>query len=233
MLFGMKEPQEDEFAFCSLTSRTFSFAWAFPRQAKRYNRYLTLRDIPPEEVVEWQSALAGFAKKLSFKYGKPLVLKSPGHTCRIKVLLDLFPDATFVHIHRNPYDVFPSTVHTIRKVIPWWALQRPDYSNLEEAILQQYREVYDAFFDERALIPKERFCEISFERLEADPIGQMRTIYDALGLPDFAHAEPAMRKYLDSLGGYRKNAFPPLAPELRAKIARAWQRCFEEWGYPM
>src|SRR5215472_10088018 len=157
---GVGEPQEDEFALCSLTGRAWPMAWTFPRRADHYGRYLTLRQASAGEVAEWQSALAGLVRKLSFKYGRPLVLKSPGHTCRIKVLLDLFPQAKFVHIHRNPYDVFRSTQHMVRTVTPWWTLQRPDYSDLEGRTLRQYREVYDVFFEERGLIPKGHFHEV-------------------------------------------------------------------------
>jgi hypothetical protein len=229
---GVREPQEDEFAFCSLTGRGFTLAWAFPRRAAHYHRYLTLRQTSAAETAQWQAALAWFVRKLSFKYGKPLLLKSPGHTCRIRLLLELFPQARFVHIHRNPYDVFRSTQHLVRTVTPWWALQRPDCSDLEERTLRQYREVYDAFFEERGLIPKGNFCEIAFEALDADPVGQVRGIYEALGLPDFQQAEPALRRYVGSLSGYRKNVLPEYPPQLRERIGSEWRRCFEEWGYP-
>jgi omega-hydroxy-beta-dihydromenaquinone-9 sulfotransferase len=226
-------PQEDEFALCSLTGRSCMMAWAFPRRADHYERYLTLRDAPKSEVDERKSALTLFVRKLSFKYAKPLVLKSPGHTCRIKLLLELFPDAKFVHIRRNPYEVFQSTIHTVRKVTPWWALQRPDYSNLENRTLRQYKEVYDTFFEESRLIPDGHFHEIRFESLEADPIGQVRSIYKALSLPDFGYVEPSLRRYLDSIAGYKKNKLPELAADLRLRVASEWRKCFEEWGYPV
>src|SRR5262249_47989592 len=155
----------------------------------------------------------------SFKYGKPLVLKSPGHTSRIRLLLDLFPKAKFVHIYRNPYDVFRSTQHMIRTAAPWWALQRPDYSDLEERTFRQYREVFEVFFEERRLIPKGHFHEIRFEKLEADPVGQLRAMYEALSLPDFGHVEPALRRYLAALTGYRKNTLPELPTDLRLRVA--------------
>ena len=183
-------------------------------------------------MAECKSALVWFVRKLSFKYGRPLVLKSPGHTCRIRLLLDLFPEAKFVHIHRNPYDVFRSTQHMVRTVTPWWALQRPNYSDMEGRTLRQYREVYDAFFEERGLIPKGHFYEIGFEALEADPIGQVRGIYEALALPDFRQVEPALRRYVASLSGYQKNTLPGLPPDLRERIAGEWRRCFDEWNYP-
>jgi hypothetical protein len=229
---GVGEPQEDEFALCALTGRAWPMAWAFSRRADHYGRYATLRGASAGEVAEWKSALAGLVQKLSFKYGRPLVLKSPGHTGRVRLLLDLFPEAKFVHIRRNPYDVFRSTRHLVRTVPPWWALQQPDYGDLEERSLRQYREVYDAFFEERGLIPKGHFHEVGFEALEADPIGQVRGIYEALALPDFGHVAAALRRYVASLSGYQKNTLPELPPDLRGRIAGEWRRCFEEWGYP-
>jgi hypothetical protein len=231
--FGLAEPQEDEFAVAALLGG-FSLAWAFPRRAEFYNRYLTLRDTSPKELVEWKAALTWFLQKLTLKYGKPLVLKSPGHTCRIKVLLEMFPEARFVHIRRNPFDVFRSTEHLMRTgVSPLWTLQRPDFRDLDDRIVRQYKDVYDAFFEERGLIPKGHFHEVCFEALEADPIGQVRGIYEALTLPDFVHVEAALRRYLDRIAGYKKNTLPDVPSGVRARIEKEWRRCFYEWGYPL
>jgi LPS sulfotransferase NodH len=231
--FGFAEPQEDEFALCCMTGRALPMAWAFPRRAGHYGRYLTLRNTSADELDEWKSSLLWLVRKLSFKCGKPLLLKSPGHTCRIKRLLELFPQARFVHIHRNPYDVLRSTQHWLRTGTPVWAMQRADLRDLVEQALRQYREVYDAFFEERDLIPQGHFHEIGFEALEADPVGQVRSIYEALALPDFGHVEPALRHYLATIAEYKKNALPELPVELRARVAREWRRCFGEWGYPI
>jgi hypothetical protein len=229
---GVNEPQEDEFALCCLTRLSFLMTLAFPRRAEHYDRYLTFRGVAESEIAKWKAALEWFVRKLSFKYGRPLVLKSPGHTCRIKMLLDVFPDARFVHIHRNPYEVFQSARHAVQKVSPWWTIQRSTLQDdLDERTIRQFKEVYDVFFEERGLIPKDRFHEITFENLEADPVGQMRGIYEALALPNFQAVEPALRRYVESLTGYRRNTFPELPTELRTRIAREWGRCFEEWGY--
>jgi omega-hydroxy-beta-dihydromenaquinone-9 sulfotransferase len=229
---GVSEPQEDEFAFCSMTGRSVAMGWAFPRLAQeQYNRYLTFRDASAAEVAEWKAALTELVQKLSFKYAKPLVLKSPAHTCRIKLLLEIFPNARFVHIHRNPYHVFRSTIHLMRMISPWITLQRPNFDDLEARTLKQYKEVYDAFFLERGLIPDGQYHEVGFEDLEADPIEEMRRIYDGLSLAHFGHVIPVLKRYIQSLEGYSKNVFPELRVEFREQIAREWRRCFDEWGY--
>lgn len=231
MRMGRQEPQEDEFALCSLIGRTYQMILAFPRRTEHYERFLTLHDVTDDERTEWQSALKWIVKKLAFKYRQPLVLKSPGHTCRIRLLLDLFPDAKFVYIRRNPFDVFRSAKHAVLKLSPYWTLQHTDYENLDDQIIREYKMIIDVYLEEREMIPKGHLQEVSFETLEADPLGEVRRIYDSLALPAFRHAEPTLRSYVDSLSGYKKNTFEDLPDDLRERLGYEWQRSFEEWGY--
>jgi len=228
---AVDEPQEDEFALNGLTQLSWALLWTFPRQAADYERFLTLRRASPAEIARWQHALRWFVQKLTYKYGRPLVLKSPAHTGRIKLLLDVFPGARFVHIHRNPYHVFQSSCHSAIKAIPWWTLQRPDHTGLEERTLQQYEEIYQTYFDERELIAADRLHEIRYESLEADPLGELQRLYAALQLGDFASAEPALRQYLASIADYKKNRFTELEPRWKEQVAERCRRCFDEWGY--
>lgn len=227
---GIDEPQEDEFALCGLTRLSFTLAWAFPRNASYY-RFLTLRDATPEERRRWQHALYAFVQKLTYKHRKPLILKSPAHMGRIRLLLEIFPNAKFVHIHRDPFAVFKSSLYTSRAVTHVWSLQRYEPPDLESVILRQHREVWDAFFEERRLIPPERFCELSYDDLTRDPIAALRQIYERLDLPPFDVAEPKFREYIASLADYRPNQFADLPPEQRERVVRQWRRCFDEWGY--
>ena len=73
---------------------------------------------------------------------------------------------------------------------------------------------------------------IRFEELVADPVAQVRSVYEALDLPDFDYVEDPLHEYVDSLTGYKQNVFPELANETRERIAREWHGCFDEWGYP-
>ena len=231
MRFGFELPGEDEFALCTLTQRSAMLSWVFPQRSEHYDRYLTMRRVPQEEVDEWKAALVWFVKKLTWKYGKPLVLKSPPHTARIGLLLDLFPDARFVHIYRNPYSVFQSASHTHRELRKYVTLQH-SIADIEEQTIRQYKEVFDAFFEEKGLIPAGRYHEVRFEELECDPVSQLRSVYSALGLPDVGQVEPSVRRYMSALAGYKKNPYQEIPPETKARIVRECRRCFEEWNYP-
>jgi hypothetical protein len=193
---------------------------------------LTFRRASREQQERWKAALQWFVQKLTYEHGpRPLVLKSPAHTGRVKLLLEAFPDARFVHIHRHPYEVYQSAVHTTKKVIPWWTLQRPDHEGVEERTLAEYAEVYEAYFEERHLIPAGRLHELRYADLVADPIGQLRTTYEALGLPDFSVAEPNVREYLGTIRDYQRNQFTDIEPSRKEAVRARWRPCFEEWGY--
>jgi hypothetical protein len=223
-------PFEDEFATCGTLHSPF-LTWVFPRDRDVYQQYLTFRGVPEEEIAEWAAALTHFCRKLTWKYERPLVLKSPPHTSRIKLLLDTFPDARFVHIHRNPYAVFQSTQRQTRVSVRTMGLQPIEERHITDLVIARFRTMYEAFFEERSLIPDGRFHELSFEELEKDPVGQVRRLYDQLGLSGFDAMRPALERYVDSQAHYRKNTYSELSPSLRHEIERAWRRNFEEWGY--
>jgi hypothetical protein len=223
-------PFEDEFATCGTLHSPF-LTWVFPHDGEQYNKYLTFRGVPEQEIAEWTSALVLFYRKLTWKYNRPLLLKSPPHTSRIRLLLDMFPDARFVHIYRNPYIVFQSTQRQCQVSLRTMGLQHLDVQHIDALIISRYKIMYDAFFEERPLIPDGRFHELSFEELEKDPVGQVRRIYDHLNVPGFDAMQPSLQRYVDSNVNYRKNTYPELSSSLRAQIGCAWQRSFEQWGY--
>ncbi len=223
-------PFEDEFATCGTLHSPF-LTWVFPHDGEQYNKYLNFRGVPEQEIAEWTAALVLFYKKLTWKYKRPLLLKSPPHTSRIKLLLAMFPEARFVHIHRNPYIVFQSTQLQFQVSLRTMGLQHLDVQHIDALIISRYKMMYDTFFEERPLIPDGRFHELSFEELEKDPVGQVRKIYNHLNVPGFDAMQPSLQRYVDSSVNYRKNTYPELSSSLRGEIGCAWQRSFEQWGY--
>src|SRR5579859_4802871 len=151
MAWGTDMPQEDELGLMMLTGMSPYMGFVFPRRWNQFQRYLTFRDVPAGDVHRWQNAFRGFLQKLSRGDSRPMLLKSPPHTARIRLLLELFPNARFVHIHRDPYTVFRSTRQLFDRVTAMFSFQRLRRHQSPERVLQHYRTMYDGFFADRPL----------------------------------------------------------------------------------
>jgi len=230
MKVGLDTPQEDEFATCLTTLRSLYLGMSFPRREEDYRRYLTFDDDPAALRV-WKEAFVQFLKKVTYRVGKPLVLKSPPHTARIRHILELFPDARFVFVHRHPYDVFQSFRHYFDTAIWYTYLQRPDRDTVDDLVIRLYRTLHEAYFRDRHLVPAGQLAEVRFEDLEADPVGQIRRVYDELSLDGFPSLEPTLSAYCRSIADYQRNRFPELDVSRKERIAREWSSGFRAWGY--
>ena len=224
-------PGEEEFALAALTLQSPLIAWIFPHREDYYDRYLTFQNVAIEEVEHWKSAFLFYIKKLTYRYERQLLLKSPPNTARVKLLLELFPNAKFIHIHRNPYVVFQSTQRLYEKALSNALMQRPKTHNIAPGIIKRYALMYDAFFEQRELIPANNFIEIKFEELEQDKIGQVEKIYNQLNINGFETLLPSLKEYVASISNYRKNKHPAIEDSLKAQIINSWKRSFKEWGY--
>lgn len=87
------------------------------------------------------------------------------------MLLDIFPQARFVHIVRDPYVVYPSTIHLHKALYRIHGLQRPTFEGLAEAVLSTYVDLYRKLDEGRDLVDPSRFYELRYEDLIADPEG--------------------------------------------------------------
>lgn len=75
---------------------------AFPNREPEGSDYLDFEGVSNEARSRWKDKLLWFLKRVNYKDPRRLVLKSPTHLGRIEILLELFPDAKFIHIARDP-----------------------------------------------------------------------------------------------------------------------------------
>jgi hypothetical protein len=228
---GWERPQEDEFALCMMGQPSPYLTIAFPNHPPQDPEALDLDDLPPHAREAWKNTFLRFLRHLTYKDPRRLVLKSPTHTCRIPTLLELFPDARFVHIVRDPYAVFSSTMNLWKALYVAHGLQRPTYAGLEEYVFRNFTHVYSRLEQTRHRVAPNRFHELRYEDLLSDPIGQMRLLYERLELGSFEELEPRVKAYLDGNASYNRNRYPDLAPELRAEIERRWGTVIRQYGY--
>jgi hypothetical protein len=235
MPLGLDHPQEDDVAFANLGMGTPYRTFAYPRHGIAGLDYAELDGLSPEERAAWEAQFLAFVRRLQFGHaGRRLVLKSPIHTARIPTLLRLFPDARFIHIARNPYDVFPSTIHAWKALASTQGLHNPvpEGDMWTEDVLQVFMRLFEGYEHGRNLIPPGRLAEIRYEELVADPVSTIRDLYGRLDLGDFAPAEPPVRAYLQREKGHRRNRFALTADE-RRRIAERWAPYFRRFGYPI
>jgi hypothetical protein len=228
---GFDRPQEDEFALCMLGEGSPYLTIAFPNRGLQQPDYLDLEQLPPRLLRRWKKTFYRFLQQVTYKNGKRLVLKSPPHTCRIKVLQEMFPNALFVHIVRNPYAVFPSTVHLWRTLYRQHGLQKPTFAGLEEQVFTTGLRLYDKLEETRGSIDPARFYELRYEELVKNPLREIEAMYTALGLDGFdEHMQPQLEGYLRAMSGYETNRYQ-LTEQQRAEIGRRWGRIIERYGY--
>jgi hypothetical protein len=230
MAAGFDRPQEDEFALCMIGQPSPYLFLAFPRHGPVFPEYLDLRGLSRRALASWKRDFFRFIQRLTFKDPRRLILKSPPHTCRIPVLLELFPDARFVHLVRDPFVVFPSTVHLWKSLSNKHCLHAPNFDWIEEYVFETYLRMFACVEEDKKLIPAGRFHELRYEELVANPVREMRRLYDRLDLGGFDDYEPRLLRYLETLKGYETNRWE-LTPDLRVKIAYRWGEIIRRYGY--
>ena len=211
----------------------------------RLLRKLTVRD-------EIQRASDATIESDNDRQRRRLILKSPVHTARIALLNQLFPEAQFIYIHRNPYDVFRSATHMADTTYWYTYLNTPSNDQITEFILRQYEILYDRYEEGRNQILLDsaditscdddqsqqkqqplRLVEVSFDDISQRPVETAQRIYQELGW----NWTPRYQQRLESdLAGnefrsYQRNRHKSLDPYWKEVINKRWGPSFERFGY--
>jgi hypothetical protein len=231
MASGWDHPQEDEFALSLMGVPSPYLSIAFPNHPPQDQEALDLDGLSPRDCAKWKKGFLHFLHRVNFRDRRRLVLKSPTHTCRIPTLLELFPKAHFVHIVRNPYVVFSSTVNLWKTLYQKHGLQKPNFQGLEEHVFSTFSHLYDRLERTKHLIQPGHFHEIRYEDLTADPKGQLGLLYERLGLGQFDAVWPHIAGYFRQNANYIPNRYPRLDDEQHAEITRRWAPVINRYGY--
>jgi hypothetical protein len=234
MAYRFDNPEEEEFALTNLTLHSFYHYLSFPKSAQYYfEKYALLQDLPPAVLASWKETYLSVLRKATFKMGgKRLILKNPVNTGRVRVLLEMFPQAKFIHIYRNPYDVFLSMRHLSEYMLSSAQFHQISPEKVEANMLSFYEDMLQKFLADKALVPPGNLAEVKFEDLETQPLAELRRLYEELELPGFAQAEAAFRAYIASQAGYQKNKFDLSSADI-AQVNQHWRFAIEEWGYDL
>ncbi|MEL7488874.1 MAG: sulfotransferase, partial [Pseudomonadota bacterium] len=171
-----------------------------------------------------------YLSRIAKLQGRRLAIKNPVYTGRMAMLADAFPDAKFVHIHRNPYEVFVSMRNFYKKLLAEFALQSYAHVDIDETILTVYDRMMSALERDAEDAPAGRYVELRYDDLDADPMTAVERVYTSLNLPGFDAAKPKFEAYLASVKSFEKNKFA-YSDKAAAKVERRLGRFIEKWGY--
>lgn len=225
-------PQEDEIGLANMTSLSFYHALYFPARFDRiFNHGLFFDGCTDAEIAAWCHRFQYFLDKLSLDQGgRQMLIKNPVYTGRVALLRQIYPNAQFIHIHRNPYDVFVSTRNFYRRLFAELALQRYDAVPIDDVILRTYPRMMQALVTDTADLPPRQFFEIGYDHLDADPMATVADLYRQFDWSGWNTAAPPMQAYLDTVDSYEKNAYA-YDPEARRLVRETWQPFIDRWQY--
>lgn len=232
MNFTVLDPQEEEQVVSNMSDTASVHSFYFPKNRSYFNKYNLFSGTSKREYKRWKKAYLYVLKVIYMMSGKKtLAIKNPNNTGRVKQLLDLFPNAKFIYIHRNPYNVYLSTLHLYRVVLNDQSLQDITLEDNHNMILQNYREIQSAYLRDRNLIPKGNLIEVSYDQIGEGSEEMFKNIYNTLGLKTLDEALPNVQEYLKTIKNYKKNKFIPIEEEMVSRIQQEWGFAFEAFGY--
>jgi hypothetical protein len=123
---------------------------------------------------------------------RPWRLKSPSHVLWLDDLNRVFPDARFVMTHRDPTDVILSVADLYADIIGGFT------DHIDREYLGQLNVEHWSLGMQRAMRFRDggaddRFYDIDFRAMQADPINEVRGLYAWLGEPVTDEFESRMR----------------------------------------
>ncbi|MFI3261903.1 MAG: sulfotransferase [Rikenellaceae bacterium] len=225
-------PQEEEFALSNMSSCNYYNFWFFPQNMMEYcSKYLTFKGASKEEKDEFKREFQKLVKiSMANTGGERYLSKNPPHTARVKELLEIYPNAKFIYLMRNPYTVLESTRNFFYKTIKPLQLHAIEEAQFDKQIVEVYKEMYIKYEEDKGLIPEGNLIEMKFEEFEQNPSAATKRIYDVLSLGGYENAKGDIEKYLDTKKGYKKNAYK-YAPEVIDTVEREWKFAVEGWNY--
>jgi LPS sulfotransferase NodH len=149
------------------------------RQAsKRASRLIGLPAILSDDDMDWLSRALLYRLRERVLSQKPsarlVVEKTPSNSLHVHLINRLVPDVLFIHMIRDPRDVVASMLMASEGWGARWAPSRAGWA------ARVWRRHYLGASEARRY--RDRYIELRYDRLQADPAGELRGVLDRLGV---------------------------------------------------
>jgi len=227
-------PQEDEYAMSNVTHRSFYHYFYFPSSYRQlYRDYVRFDSLSEIEKADWNSKYRQMViKALINTNGSRAILKNPVNTGRMLTLLDIFPEANFIFIVRNPVIVYLSTKKFYTQLFPTLILEEFTVEDISNMILKVYVDLLHDYLSDKKEVNSARLLEIRYETLVENPIKEVEGIYGKFSLNDFQDLKPVLEEYIDTLNGHKSDLYTIGRQELDRVVDQVGF-AMKHWNYEM
>jgi hypothetical protein len=228
-------PGEEDAAMTTyIDPRGAQWGYFFPKKMnEQFRKYVLFENISQSEIEAWKQSFIFLIKKISIANNqRQLVLKSPPNTARIKELISVFPDAKFIFIHRNPYQVYSSNKRFWEVLQKTYALQGTRSVDVNGVILDTYSQMMRRYLNEKNKVPPGQLTEIAYDDFIQNPVTCLRTAYSALNIGDFSYCEEKLKLFT----GHQKQFVPlkHILPEGECKmVSEKLEPFIRHWNYEL
>lgn len=185
---AIDEPEEDEFLhFLPFTSPSLSIAFPYMDEVPRlFSRFDDMPCARRQEIMAYYHSC--LQRQLHLDGGaRTLLSKNPAFVCRIRSLLETYPDARFVYAVRDPRDAIVSMASMMRFL---WQQVGIGEQRIELALARVVKdciEDYHYAIETLALVPTEQWTAVRYSDLVGNPKHTVEHVYAQLGMKPSAN----------------------------------------------
>ena len=198
-----------------------------------YQEWLEGQDLRPAYALHRR-----FLQHLQWRApGERWILKAPSHLYGLDALFETYPDAIVVQTHREPLVVLPS-VASLTAVLQRVFTDRIDLGEIGLEVTRRWANGLERAMDLRrsGRVPGDRFLDVRYHDLIADPMAVVRDIYTRFDLPLTDEAERRMQRHLaanpQGKNGVHRYALDTFALD-SAELTHRFQAYREHFGLPV
>jgi hypothetical protein len=184
---GAGQPEECIFLFRDLGNL------AVPFPAFGYLRWVREVDAGAADYREYRRQLQLLAVD---RPGLRPILKSPFHLGHLDDLVATLPDVVVVHTHRDPATALASWC-SLAATIGRGTVASVDLPTLGQSWLDFWADAAERAVVGRGASEPRRFHDVRYDDLVADPLGQVRRLYEFAGLTLSLAAQRRMERWVD------------------------------------
>jgi NAD(P)-dependent dehydrogenase (short-subunit alcohol dehydrogenase family) len=126
--------------------------------------------------------------------GRPWIMKSPVHLGNLATLLEVFPDATIVHCHRDPRVVVPSFASLLESARRMGS-EKIDLAEIGADMLGLLSRDMRRNLADRKLIGEERILDVQYQEIRDDARSVIARVYEKAGRELTSEASAAFAAY--------------------------------------